>query len=62
MDGQTLYSISTFDKKEVLDFLRKYDHEGSSIELKTFHPNGYYVSIEVYEFLTAEIEIVKAEP
>lgn len=40
VDGETLYSIQTAAAHRALEFLAKYDHEGSSIFLKADHNQG----------------------
>ena len=34
VDGDTIYGLISNDKKKLLDYLIKYNHEGSSINLK----------------------------
>lgn len=47
VDGQTQFLHKTNNKKEVQEFLKHYDHEGSSVSLKVIFEDVD----ELYKFL-----------
>jgi len=55
VDNERCYSIQTPNKKEALEFLKKYDHEGSSLQLDSDRDQ---ITIdnndEIYKYLSGE--------
>lgn len=58
VDGETIYGLISGDKKLLANFLRKHDHEGSSISLIK-HEGTEFIDTpydEIYKELNINIE------
>lgn len=54
VDGETIYAIISKNKSSIRNFLKEYDHEGSTLYL-TRHEGEDYVAINNYENIYKEL-------
>lgn len=55
IDGETIYGLISSNKKLLLNYLRKYDHEGSNVSLVK-HEGGFFMDVDNSDKVYSELE------